>query len=528
MEFMELDATNCERIRQLKSLIDRELPTALDKFYGRLRATPEVRRFFENDSHMSRAKGAQVDHWSAISAGNFDHRYASKVRTIGLTHARIGLEPRWYIGGYALILEHLVKAIVSEIWPKSMMQRGGKDGAEAGAAIASLIKAVLLDMDLAISVYIEAAEEARLKGEAETQAKERAIVANSIGAGLAKLAAKDLTFRVNDDLPEAYAKLQADFNEALTQLEQAMQNVRASTEAMAAGTQEISSASNDLSRRTEQQACSLEEAASALDQITTTVKKTAGAAAHAREVVSAAKVDAEQSGNIVRRAVSAMGEIEKSSDQISQIIAVIDEIAFQTNLLALNAGVEAARAGDAGRGFAVVASEVRALAQRSAGAAKEIKNLISTSTSQVGQGVDLVAETGKALERIVTRVAEINNLVADIATGAQEQASGLQQVNAAVSDMDKVTQQNAAMAEEATAASTSLAKEGDQLAALIHQFHVSGQPAARPTMRTAHAESANGHRPATRPALKTVAGRNGSAAVRKPEPAESEDSWQEF
>jgi methyl-accepting chemotaxis protein len=522
MGFMQLDAKGCERIRQLKSIVDRELPTGLDKFYERLRATPEVRRFFENDSHMVRAKGAQTDHWGSISSGNFDDRYASRVRTIGLTHARIGLEPRWYIGGYALILEHLVKSIVSEIWPKGMMQRHGKDGEEAGAAIASLIKAVMLDMDLAISVYMEAAEEARIKGEAEAQEKERTMVAGSIGAGLEKLAAKDLTFRLSSDLPEAYAKLQADFNSALEQLEQAMLNVKTTTDAMAAGTQEISTASNDLSRRTEQQACSLEEAASALDEITTTVKKTAESAAHAREVVSEAKVDAEESGKVVSRAVEAMGEIEKSSEQISQIIAVIDEIAFQTNLLALNAGVEAARAGDAGRGFAVVASEVRALAQRSADAAKEIKSLISKSTTQVGQGVDLVAETGKALERIVVKVTEINTVVRDIATGAQEQASGLQQVNVAVNEMDKTTQQNAGMAEEATAASSNLAQEGDQLARLIHQFHVRGGAAKPPASRPVATNGAglNGHAPV--PALKTVGGRNGSAAVKV------EEEWQDF
>ncbi len=274
MEFMQLDGKSRDRIRRLKPIIDRELPAGLDKFYQRLRQTPEVKRFFESDSHMARAKGAQIDHWSAISSGSFDDSYVSKVRTIGLTHARIGLQPRWYIGGYAIILDHLIKAIVSEAWPKGLMRRGSKAGAaEASEALASLVKVVMLDMDFAISVYMESAQEARLKGEAETKENERALVANSIGAGMAKLAAKDLTFRLTDDLPEAYRKLQADFNAALEQLEQAVQGVKASTQASNSGTQEISTASNDLSRRTEQQAASLEETAAALDEITATVKQ---------------------------------------------------------------------------------------------------------------------------------------------------------------------------------------------------------------------------------------------------------------
>ena len=539
MEFMQLDGKSRERIRHLKPIIDRELPAGLDKFYQRLRQTPEVKRFFENDSHMARAKGAQIDHWSAISSGSFDDSYVSKVRAIGLTHARIGLHPRWYIGGYAIILDHLIRAIVSEAWPKGLMSRVSKNGAaEAGEALASLVKVVMLDMDFAISAYMESAQEARLKGEAETKENERALVANSIGAGLAKLADMDLTYRMTSDIPEAYCKLQIDFNAALEQLEKTVQGLKGSTQGINSGTQEISNASDDLSRRTEQQASSLEETAAALDQITATVRKTAEGAAQARGVVSTAKTDAERSGEVVRKAIEAMSGIEKSSQQISQIIGVIDEIAFQTNLLALNAGVEAARAGDAGRGFAVVASEVRALAQRSAEAAKEIKSLISASTAQVGQGVSLVAETGKALERIVAQVSEITAAVTDIAASAQEQATGLQQINTAINQMDQVTQQNAAMAEEATAASRSLAQESEQLTSLIIQFQVS-QSAAEPMHRPAAAVPP-ARRAAQRPAparpeaqaprreLKTGASRHAAAAVPKPDPSAAEDGWRDF
>jgi methyl-accepting chemotaxis protein len=312
---------------------------------------------------------------------------------------------------------------------------------------------------------------------------ERSIVANSIGVGLANLAAKDLTYRMSADIPEAYRELQADFNEAIGQLEEAMRSVAGSTGAIQAGTREISTAADDLSQRTEQQASSLEETAAALEEITTTVRKSAEGAAHAREVVAAADTDAKKSSTVVREAVGAMDAIAKSAGQISQIIGVIDEIAFQTNLLALNAGVEAARAGDAGRGFSVVASEVRALAQRSAGAAKEIKALISASTTQVEHGVKLVGETGKSLERMMAQVVEINAVVGEIAAGAKEQAIGLAEVNTAINQMDQMTQRNAAMVEESTAATHTLSQETAQLSDLIGQFRLGEADEEEPPRR---------------------------------------------
>ncbi len=335
----------------------------------------------------------------------------------------------------------------------------------------------------------------------------------SITMAFDRFSSGDLTFRMNDTFTEEYEKIRKDFNNSIEKMQQVMLSVSANTQAIRSGTKEISSAANDLSRRTETQAASLEETAAALDEITTTVRKTAQGAIHARQVVSTAKSDAEKGSGVVRQAISAMSGIEKSSRQIGQIIGVIDEIAFQTNLLALNAGVEAARAGDAGRGFAVVASEVRALAQRSAEAAKEIKGLISTSTSQVEQGVDLVAETGKALDRIFTQVAEIDTIVSDIATSAQDQATGLQEVNTAVNQMDQVTQQNAAMVEESTAASHTLSLETEELTRLIGRFQV-GEDAVVPMQR--------GAKSATRPALKAVGTRGGAA------PKQVADEWQEF
>jgi len=342
-------------------------------------------------------------------------------------------------------------------------------------------------------------------------------VVDGVGTGLEKLATGNFTFRLVEPFDADYEVIRSNFNVAMATLQETMKIVAANAAAIRAGTGEIAAASDDLSRRTEQQAASLEETAAALDQITATVRKTAEGASHAKESVSTVKVDAELSGTIVREAVAAMGSIEDSSRKIGNIIGVINEIAFQTNLLALNAGVEAARAGDAGRGFAVVASEVRALAQRAADAAKEIRSLISTSAQQVVTGVDLVGQTGNALERILRHIGEINVIVIDIAASAQEQATGLNQVNVAVNQMDQVTQQNAAMVEQATAATHSLTQETKDLLAVIQRFQIN--------------EEIN-------PAIQSVAFRNkGSVAghgsskvkpMRKLEVANGADRWEEF
>jgi methyl-accepting chemotaxis protein len=325
-----------------------------------------------------------------------------------------------------------------------------------------------------------AEERKRLDAEREAAAKQQAFVVDSLAAGLEKLSDGDLVFRLGTPFSTEYEKLRSDFNKAMDKLSETLRSIALNAQGVRSGAGEVTAASDDLSRRTEQQAASLEQTAAALDQITATVRKTAENAGQARSAVATARSEADQSGDVVRKTVTAMSDIETSSRQIGNIIGVIDEIAFQTNLLALNAGVEAARAGDAGRGFAVVATEVRALAQRSADAAKEIKALISASGQQVETGVKLVGETGRALDRIVEQVVKVNELVADIAASAQEQSTGLAQVNTAVNQMDQVTQQNAAMVEQSTAASHSLAGEAEELARLVGRFRTGQAEMASP------------------------------------------------
>jgi methyl-accepting chemotaxis protein len=314
-----------------------------------------------------------------------------------------------------------------------------------------------------------------------TDVTDRVAAVTAVGHALSRLAGGDLEQRIEHSFIPSLDPLRVDRHAALDTLQGSVRSVVETTESIRGGSADVSHAAGELSRRTEQQAAALEEAAAALEQITATVGRTAEGAKHARETVAVAKQAAELSGGVVSGAVKAMSGIEKSSGEISQIIGVIDEIAFQTNLLALNAGVEAARAGDAGRGFAVVASEVRALAQRSAEAAKEIKALIHGASAQVAQGVDLVGQAGDTLRRIAGQVSDISGIVAQIAASAQEQATGLAEVNIAVGQMDQMTQQNAAMVEESTAASQSLAQEAEELERLTARFKVGRMAAASTT-----------------------------------------------
>ncbi|MFC3079363.1 methyl-accepting chemotaxis protein [Phenylobacterium terrae] len=409
---------------------------------------------------------------------------------------------------------------------------GGDNGVEVPATdrrdeIGEMAKTVLVFQQAAIEkLRLEGqsveqrreaeAERARNEAERAEAAREQARVVEALANGLRELARGDLTVRVAQPFAPEYEQLRADFNQAMGRLQDTMGVIVGNARTITAGAGEMTQAADSLSKRTEQQAATLEETAAALEQITVTVRKTAEGAGTARAVVAKAKTDAEASAVVVNRAVAAMGAIEKSAAEIGQIIGVIDEIAFQTNLLALNAGVEAARAGEAGRGFAVVASEVRALAQRSAEAAKEIKTLIGASSAQVGEGVGLVGETGEALNRIAAQVAEITTIVSEIASSAQEQSTGLTQVNVAVSQMDQATQQNAAMVEETTAASHALSQEARELSRLMAQFRISDQAAApaapaRPAVTGARAQQ------------RTLARAIGATAL-----AAQEEGWEEF
>ncbi|MFN3663697.1 methyl-accepting chemotaxis protein [Yoonia sp.] len=385
---------------------------------------------------------------------------------------------------------------------------------------------VLVDFRDKLSASDAAEEERKL-----IQAEQNRVVA-VLSDAMVALADGDLSRTIDQPFDQTYDQLRQNYNRILANLNDMLGSVVSSTRSIRERAHEMTGASDDLSRRTENQAATLEETAAALDELTASVKSAASGAKEVESIVANARQEADASEPVVHKAVAAMTAIEKSSEEISQIVGVIDDIAFQTNLLALNAGVEAARAGEAGRGFAVVASEVRALAQRSSEAAKQIKTLIASSSDQVNAGVDLVGQAGEVLTSIAKNISHISGLIGEIASGANEQSTGLGEINIGVTQLDKVTQQNAAMVEQATASSHALNAEAGTLGEIVTRFRLADdthghgvrsapQTATVMPFQPSRAPERTTTQPQREPA-RAMTGTTGSRATA------GKDSWEDF
>lgn len=466
----QLDADDMLALQRLRPEVESMIEPALDKLYSSIRADPQLRRHFHDAAQMDRAREAQRAHWLAVFDRSFDSDYWKRVRGIGNAHARIGLSPTQFAGGYAVIMEEMISSMFTrhDARPKRLF-RGGGSRSDLAPELSALVKMMFIDMSASVSAYVEAAE-------AENQAAQTALnlALDKMADALEALADGDLTVSVDTDEFAGSERLASAFNLAVANLSDLTSETRRSAETIKSSSREVAQAADDLAKRTEQQAANLEETTAAVNSLNDAVRESAASSETTNETVAKALKDAQAGGRVVEDTQSAMTQIQSSAQEMSQIIGVIDEIAFQTNLLALNAGVEAARAGEAGKGFAVVASEVRTLAQRSAEAAKSIKSLIGASSEHVAAGVELVQSTSEVLTRTIAAFGEVSERVSAINAATQSQAANIDEINSAVSYLDQMTQQNAAMVEQTSAAGSSLANEADTMAGHVAAFRLSG------------------------------------------------------
>lgn len=459
-EFYEL-ARNRSSFTRLSRLVARSVDAGLSRFYAKLGKTPALGAFFSSEDRVRHARSAQRDHWIQLFEHGLNADYYERARRIGNTHARIGLEPKWYIGGYALILEQMIEAEAlgrfGRIWPAR--RRMARD-------LAALVKVAMIDMDVALSTYFERAEQST-----------REIVLGRMGAALRGLADGDLTTRMTG-LPDSFRQAEVDFNGAMQRLASTVGLVSESAANISTSTDEIRAATENLAARTERQAHNVQDCARAMSDLSIGIRQTSRSMGELRVSAQETEVEATQGREAVRQAVNAMDDAQQSAQEVVQIAEIIDGIAFQTNLLALNAGVEAARVGEAGKGFAVVANEVRALAQRSSEAAENIKRLLSASRQQVDRGAELVKDAGGMLHAIIGKVTEISAGVREASRLAEVQAVNAERVDQVITEIDLATQQNAAMVEESAAATRSMGGTSARLAQAVAAFTVSAKGSA--------------------------------------------------
>ncbi|WP_234902433.1 methyl-accepting chemotaxis protein [Agrobacterium larrymoorei] len=428
LRFAGLDKDQCDLLRRYRTMLEPHVKAGLRDLMVRFQSMPDCSPSFESENQLDRLHDMQTAHWTVLTDARFDALYAERVKVLSDTESRMGLDPRWHVAGHAVVLENILGGLITSHTPRSLLPGARKRHQELADAVKAVVRLVMVDTEIAVSLRFNELRIRHNQELARQREDDQSDAVKLLGSALNAFAAGDLTARIEGDVPEAYRELAQAFNSALDKIGNSMSATQASVSNIHAASERLSQEGRAMASFCDEQSRRLSDASETLGTVIGEVRHSSERISAAEAAVSQARNAATESGMAVGEAISAMSDIEQSAEQIGRIIGSIDEIAFQTNLLALNAGIEAARAGESGRGFAVVAQEVRALAQRSADAAREIKNLVNGTKSQVDGGVRMVHRTQEAIEGVVRQVSGVSDMIGDVARCTGENAGSLQNV----------------------------------------------------------------------------------------------------
>jgi methyl-accepting chemotaxis protein len=472
LNFAALDAEARDVLRRYRAKLEPDVEAGIRDLFHRFQTAPDAARQFSSERQIDRLHDLYVSHWEVMTDARFDPLYAERVKVLADTQSRMGLDPRWQIAGHSVVLEHLVASVFNDLASRGLLPSSRKRTAELQDLVRALIRLVMVDVEIGVSLRFNELRVKHHRELAQLRRTERATVLDLFQETFKALSEGDLSCRLTEEVPDEYRDLAATFNTALDSICAAISSMNSHREQAEVATDTLSRQGKDLGLRVEQTATHLDQANASLRQVTDNVRRSAAQSKMTEEAVGRTVKAVEDSGEVVSQAINAMAAIEASAEQIGHIIGAIDEIAFQTNLLALNAGIEAARAGDSGRGFAVVAQEVRALAQRSAESAREIKALVATTKNQVDAGVQMVNKTQDAISNIVTQVVDINQAVSALAGDAAEQVQSLHGMAGVLDACGESSKVNAEMSRQSALQSSDLHTVILELGQTVRQFTI--------------------------------------------------------